>query len=285
MTDNLLSGECMPVTDPDEALDAILDAPANDNKPLKVVELGSGTGISTRALLARAAKRGKPIASLDAFEPSEGMRSDWNKKVVDVLDQQDVYRGSVVPQGSVRCHPGTFDSFADAAALGVGTADLVLVAQAWHWTPDFNAALTEVAKSLRPGGVLALLWNIEDRHGAQWVARLRAMYEQYEGGAPQYHRGTWKAMYDQEAIQLFDILNPVHIQRVIPTTVQAVKDRVFSKSYISILAADQKQQVETFIDRLLAEPDAQLERRWIDQAEGVFEYPYRTDVFLFRKKK
>lgn len=257
------------IPDPDEALDAILDAPASD-KPLQVVELGSGTGISTRALLARAAKRGKPLASLDAFEPSEGMRSDWNKKVVDVLDQKG-YRGSVLPQGQVRCHPGTFDSFADAA--GIGTADLVLVAQAWHWSPDFNAALTEVARSLRPGGVLGLLWNIEDREGAKWVARLRDMYEAYEGGAPQYHRGTWKAMYDQNAIKLFDILDPVHIHRVIPTTAQAVKDRVFSKSYISILPADQKTKVETFIDSLLAEPDAQLQRKWIDQTQGVFEYP------------
>jgi ubiquinone/menaquinone biosynthesis C-methylase UbiE len=35
--------------------------------------------------------------------------------------------------------------------------------QAFHWCTDYDAAMTEFARILNPNGVLALIWNLEDR--------------------------------------------------------------------------------------------------------------------------
>lgn len=44
---------------------------------------------------------------------------------------------------------------------------------------------------LRPGGWLCLVWNMEDE-GEPLVAALRAVYERYDEGIPQYRLGAWK---------------------------------------------------------------------------------------------
>jgi SAM-dependent methyltransferase len=46
----------------------------------------------------------------------------------------------------------------------------VLVAQAWHWM-DADRAIPEVARVLRPGGRLGLVWNTRDER-LGWVREL-----------------------------------------------------------------------------------------------------------------
>ncbi len=50
------------------------------------------------------------------------------------------------------------------------SADLVTFAQSWHWV-DVPAASTEVARVLRPGGRLGLVWNLRDER-VEWVRAL-----------------------------------------------------------------------------------------------------------------
>ena len=289
---------------PDEIVDQILLAPQNGARPLQVVELGPGTGISTRALLKRSGALHKQdpaqhggTTRYQGFEPSEGMRSHFTRAVLNEFVPELQAEGSLpsVPKwlGSIR--DGAFDAFADQAtdANGqTGQNDLVLIAQAWHWSSDFDKALKEIAASLRPGGVLALLWNLEDREAARWVAKARDTFEQYEGGAPQCELFTstcpshalvltpsstdrqmkWKAMYDTPSIALFDALEPVSHPRVIPTTLSDVHDRIESKSYISTLDPDQLATVRKGIDAIFDEGDDKSQRKWIDKQKGIFEY-------------
>ncbi|SPO27351.1 uncharacterized protein UTRI_10468 [Ustilago trichophora] len=262
---------------------------AESPSPLRIVELGAGTGIATRMLLATATSAsadGTPppgIASLTAIEPSAGMRSHFESAIAsgpNSLKQEMQDKGLLSPSTSISVEDGAFESF-DAGTNN----DAVVVAQAWHWCADWDAALQQVAKALRPNGILALIWNLEDREAAPWVAQIRDLYEQYEDNTPQYRHMYWHAMYKAPTFTShFQPDEPRHYHRIIPTTLQAVIERVLSKSYISVLPQEKQDKlVKDISDYLNNTPDEKLGRKWIDKQQGVWEYPYRTDLHIFRR--
>ena len=59
---------------------------------------------------------------------------------------------------------------AEEIPLPDDSVDAVLVAQAWHWF-DTERAVKEVARVLRPGGRLGLVWNARDER-LGWVKDL-----------------------------------------------------------------------------------------------------------------
>jgi SAM-dependent methyltransferase len=62
---------------------------------------------------------------------------------------------------------------AEGIPVASRTADVVVCAQSFHWF-DHERALPEIARVLRPGGVLALVWNARDE-GIPWVRKLGAI--------------------------------------------------------------------------------------------------------------
>jgi SAM-dependent methyltransferase len=106
------------------------------------VDLAAGTGLFTRALLGRAAR-------VVAVEPDERMRG--------VLAQRS-------PGVDVRAGRG------EAMPLPDASADAVFVSTAWHWL-DPARAVPEIARVLKPGGRLGVIWTSRDR-GEDWVAEL-----------------------------------------------------------------------------------------------------------------
>jgi SAM-dependent methyltransferase len=113
---------------PDEVLD-LLPVP-ND---ATVLDVGAGTGKLTRVLARR-------YAHVVAVEPLVGMRG--------ILER-------VVPD--VEALPGS----AERIPLDDASVDAVFAAQAFHWF-DHDRAIPEIARVLRSGGVLALVWNGPD---------------------------------------------------------------------------------------------------------------------------
>jgi SAM-dependent methyltransferase len=110
--------------------------------PADVVDLGAGTGKLTRALVALGHR-------VTAVEPLPEM--------LDLLRL-------AVPQATA------LTGSAERIPLPAGSADIVVAAQAFHWF-DHAAALPEIARVLRPGGRLALVWNTRDDR-VPWMARL-----------------------------------------------------------------------------------------------------------------
>ncbi len=68
--------------------------------------------------------------------------------------------------------PGAATTVAGAESLPLRdrSVDVVVAAQAFHWF-DLDVALPEIARVLRPGGQLALVWNQRDER-IPWVKRL-----------------------------------------------------------------------------------------------------------------
>ena len=148
---------------------------------MRILEIGSGTGISTEAMLRGAASLDIPIGEYVAVEPSLAMRKGWDEYMLEKLVPSLQSSNQLSPSAKISCKDGIFSE------LHSGTGwDLILIAQAYHWCPDYTASLKACAEALRTGGKLALLWNLEDREtGAKWVGRLRDIYEAHEDDVPQ----------------------------------------------------------------------------------------------------
>jgi SAM-dependent methyltransferase len=54
---------------------------------------------------------------------------------------------------------GTLPGVAEAIPVGDAEVDAVFAGQSFHWFAN-DEALAEIARVLRPGGVLAMMWNV-----------------------------------------------------------------------------------------------------------------------------
>ncbi|KAN0123741.1 S-adenosyl-L-methionine-dependent methyltransferase [Russula decolorans] len=228
---------------------------------LNIVEIGSGTGIFTRAILAHP-DWASAVGMLTAVEPSEGMRTIFDKSVQDER---------------VSCQNGSFDN----TGITNHSTDLVVVAQAFHWCQDYDAAAAEFARILKPGGIVALIWNLEDREAA-WVAQVRDLIEQFEQGTPQFRLDLWRALFGTQSFQNF--FHP-HKERSwcypLVSSLDIVIDRAMSKSYVAVQSEDVKAKIKAGITEIVDRGDG---KQWIDGDKGLFEYPYSTLVVVFQRK-
>ncbi|KAF8478555.1 S-adenosyl-L-methionine-dependent methyltransferase [Russula ochroleuca] len=229
---------------------------------LDIVEVGSGTGIFTRAILAHP-DWATAVGKITAVEPSEGMRGIFNNSVQDER---------------VSCQNGSFEN----TGVTNHSADLVIVAQAFHWCRDYDAAAAEFSRILKPGGIVALIWNLEDRESAPWVAQVRDLIEQFEQGTPQFRLDLWRALFRTKS---FESLFHPHKERSwlypLVGSLDIVIDRAMSKSYVAVQSEDIKATIKADITEIVNRGDG---KQWIDGDKGLFEYPYKTLVVVFQRK-
>ena len=212
----------------------------------RLVDLAAGTGKLTRLL----APSG---ASIVAVEPVAGMREVLHRTQPDVP---------------------TLAATAEALPFAAGSLDAVTVAQAFHWF-DADAAFGELARVLRPGGRVGLVWNARDRSVA-WVDQLWSILDRVEKRAP------WRD-HDQPLGAGFEPaagLGPLHeatFQHEQRIGRDAIAERFTSVSHVAVLPAAQQHAV---VDEVMAVLDA--DPATAGQAELAI--PYRVDAYWLERR-
>jgi SAM-dependent methyltransferase len=171
---------------PPEAIDWLLPPNART-----VLDLGAGTGKLTTRLV----ERGLDVVAVDPLA-----------EMLEVLS-------SSLPETPALL--GT----AEEIPLADDSVDAVLVAQAWHWV-DPERAVPEVARVLRPGGRLGLVWNTRDER-LGWVKDLGRIIGHERD--PFSHEVTLAAPFT--AIERFQVEWTSYL------TPQALIDLVASRTY------------------------------------------------------
>lgn len=209
-----------------------------------VVDLAAGTGKFTRLLV-------ETGVTVSAIEPIEAMRERLKAALPGVT---------------------TFDGTAEAMPVPDETADVITVAQAFHWfKPD--AALAEIHRVLRKGGKLALIWNFRDQT-VDWVAALEAILTQYEGDTPRFESMKWREAFNKT--RLFSTLEASQFPSSQLLSPQMLLTRVDSISFIATLPEHVHQQVRNEVSQLIADHP---------QTRGQTEIrlPYQTHTYVCSK--
>jgi SAM-dependent methyltransferase len=204
-----------------------------------VVDLAAGTGKLTRLLVPTGAQ-------VVAVEPVREMRDKL-----------------------AATSPGAeaLDGTAESLPLTDGSADVITVAQAFHWfEPD--AALPELHRVLRPGGLLVLVWNMRDLDDPLQAA-IEELLLPFRRSAGAQRYGVWRAPLERSP--LFGPSTEASFRYDHPSTADDLCDRVASTSFIAAMEPGER-------DRLLVRV-----RALADGLSEPFPFRYRTEVIAFTR--
>jgi SAM-dependent methyltransferase len=204
----------------------------------RVLDLGAGTGKLTRLLT--------PLGcDVVAVEPGPKMREELAATTpgVEILD-------------------GT----GEAIPLPDASVDAITIAQAFHWL-DPARAVPELARVLRPGGGLALVWNVRDSR-VPWVAELQRV-QHWTTHAPYDETTDWSAV-----LRPYGGFTPMTCARFAwaqPMTADRLVDAASSRSYILAMTPEARAPILAAVRALVA--------GWPEP----FDLPHVTQVWTCRR--
>lgn len=193
---------------------------------------------------------------------------------------------------------GTFDN----TYVEDGWADIIVIAQAFHWCPDYDSAWAEFARILKPNGIIAGIWNIDDKYciiiflqidmaanlslicrdKAGWLAQLRGSIESHDKGTLKTHINHTRQACNLPSYK--NVFQPPEEKQwgfTLSGTVDLCINRALSSSSVAILSEQEKALVKKDVQEIVAKGDDKI---WIDQEQGVFEWPYKTLLFISHRK-
>lgn len=120
---------------PQELYRAVFSQPFLPARP-EILEIGAGTGLATRDLLLRRPRK------LVAIEPDEQMAGRLRNKLAETSPELEIVQSEF-----------------GATDLENEAFDLAVAAASFHWLEPITT-LTRIRSALRPGGTIALWWNV-----------------------------------------------------------------------------------------------------------------------------
>jgi len=209
-----------------------------------VIDLGAGSGKFIQYLL-------RTNASVVAVEPVPQML----EKLTETWPNVTRYLGT-----------------AEALPLVDESVDAVVCAQAFHWFAN-ETALKEIHRVLKPGGRLALIWNVRDA-SSEWVQKLNAIFDRYEGDTPRYANRTWAQVFP------FSGFGPMRATQFRHGHTGAANDviinRVLSTSFIAELPVELKSKIVAEV-RALIDTTPEL------TGHDIVTMPYVTIAYCLTK--
>jgi len=207
----------------------------------RAADLAAGTGKFTKLLLPTG-------ADVLPVEPVEGM---WR-----------VLR-TTVPDLPITA------ATAEALPFAAASLDALTVAQAFHWF-DADRAFAELARVLRPGGRVGIIWNVRDR-ADDWVNQVWSIMDRVEKRAPWRDHDKWSDTAFGER-RGFGPLHSAEFRNEQQVTPDDVVDRIASVSHVVVLPDDQREAV---LDEVRAIVDTHPDTA----GRTELTIPYRVDAY------
>jgi SAM-dependent methyltransferase len=162
-------------------------------------------------------------------------------KLTRVLERRFARVLAVEPDAAMRArNPGALEGRAEEIPLADGSVDGVFVGEAFHWF-DTPETVAEVARVLRPGGTLALLWNVALEH---------LVPDDVWDGPPsgqkrnRFETGEWRAAFAGSPFGAFEQASVDHEQTL---TRAELVDYYASISWVAALPqAERRARIERF---------------------------------------
>jgi SAM-dependent methyltransferase len=198
-----------------------------------VADVGAGTGKLTAAL-------GAPGRTVVAVDPDPEMLAALRGRIPGVA---------------------TFEGTGESLPLADASMDAVTFGQSWHWVDPVRGS-AEVARVLRPGGVLGLIWNVRDERVA-WVAELSEVM----------HRSAAEVMVDGEGPRVAEPFGPLESHHVAwdrRMSVEDVVDMAASRSYVITADPDRRARVLAEVRTIASS---------VVEPDGLVTLPYVTHAF------
>lgn len=230
------------------ALEPAVQLAAAQRRPLRILDLGAGTGKLTAQLAALTVGGGHP--EVTAVEPDPHMLAQLRERLP-----------------AVRAETGR----AEDIPLPDGGVDAVLAGQAAHWF-NLDLAMPEIARVLTSGGAFGGLWNADDDR-ADWVAGLHRIsgranvvsYSSFANGDDDDRLTRWLAEPGQGLFAPAETAGFPHGQ---VRTAASLIDTMRTHSMFLIMEPDERERVLGAVaDYLAATPQT---------ASGEFTLPLWT---------
>ncbi|HEX3258448.1 MAG TPA: class I SAM-dependent methyltransferase [Pseudonocardia sp.] len=179
--------------------------------PATVLELGAGTGKLTASVCAL----GHRVLATD---PDEEMLAQLRE---------------AAPEAVILA------STAEEIPLRASSVDVVVASQAFHWF-DADRAWPEIARVLRPGGSLALVWNSGDVR-VPWVRKVLSLVDSHRD-----HEG-WDPFAESTVFELTERTSVKHWQEFKRETLLGF---VASSSKVATSSRSEREQILSAVDAL-----------------------------------
>lgn len=225
---------------PKEVVDAIISY-SNISGDGRILDVCCGTGRSSELFV----EKGYNVTCLDI-----------SKELIDIA------KANIGKFSNVDFIVGAFEDY----VIPENSFDLLISGTAFHWL-DPDIAYKKVYTILKPGGTLALFWNVVEYKSEEWLKEISMLFSEL---CP--HFTEKKKRSRKEFLDSIKFSNTVEYEyrHTVVYSKKDLEDLFRTKSWVISLSVDQREKLFEGIDKI------------IDKKESL-HLPYRVDLLMGKK--